>query len=247
MRAHAAVVAAPSGAPGTEGCSFPTLRSDPPLLLRPTPFGLFLQGGAAGPLGGDRLRLDVDVRAGARLTVRSAAATIVLPGPAPSELEISVRVGPSAHLDWMPEPLVSVVGSRHVQRIDIALDEGATLRWHERFALGRSGEPPGLLDGTIRIERAGTVLLHQQLRLGDPDDRSTWLSSAVLGEARAVVSEIIVGEPAPETPIVESSPDGAMRSAVLPLAPDATLHQSIAPDLAAAKLAGDVAVASGAG
>jgi hypothetical protein len=55
VHAHAAVVAEATD----RGCAFPTLRSDPPLLLRPTPDALYLQGGAAGPLGGDRLRLDI--------------------------------------------------------------------------------------------------------------------------------------------------------------------------------------------
>jgi urease accessory protein len=230
VRAHAAVVAAPSD----DGCSFPTLRSDPPLLLRPTPFGLFLQGGAAGPLGGDRLRLDVEVRAGARLTVRSAAATIVLPGGTPSELAVSVRVEEGAHLDWMPEPLVSVAGSHHVQRIDIALAQDATMRWHERFVLGRTGEPPGRLDGTIRVERGGVALLHQQLRLGDRDDRESWMSAAVVGDARAVVSEVRVGERAPDAPIVRRGDDGFGRSACLAVGVDATLLQAIDRDLAAA-------------
>lgn len=231
MRAHAAVVAAPSG----DGCSFPTLRSDPPLLLRPTPFGLFLQGGAAGPLGGDRLRLDVEVRAGARLTVRSAAATIVLPGGTPSELEIAVRIGAGAHLDWMPEPLVSVAGSCHRQRIDIALGEGATLRWHECFSLGRSGEPTGHVDGTVRVERDGAPLLHQQLRFGDPADPATWLSPAVVQDARAIVTEICVGRAAPDPPVAHRSDDGTAHVALLPIAADATVRQAVGPDLVTAR------------
>jgi urease accessory protein len=55
------------------------LRSDPPLVLRATPAGLHLVGGAAGPLGGDELALDITVGAGACLVVRSAAATLAQP------------------------------------------------------------------------------------------------------------------------------------------------------------------------
>jgi len=47
------------------------LRAQAPLVLRPTgPGQVHLVGGAAGPLPGDRLCLDVEVGPGARLTVR---------------------------------------------------------------------------------------------------------------------------------------------------------------------------------
>src|SRR3954464_10591869 len=60
-----------------------TLRSDPPLTLRQTgPTQVHLVSTGAGPLGGDRLRLAVDVAPGTTLDVRSVAATLVLPGPA---------------------------------------------------------------------------------------------------------------------------------------------------------------------
>ena len=55
---------------------------------------MHLVGGAAGPLGGDRLRLEIEVGAGALLDVRSVAASLALPGAggAQSRLEVTARV-----------------------------------------------------------------------------------------------------------------------------------------------------------
>ena len=50
-------------------------------MLRRTPDAVYLVGGAAGPIGGDSLELRIDVRAGAALRVRTAAAAVALPGP----------------------------------------------------------------------------------------------------------------------------------------------------------------------
>jgi len=65
-----------------------TLRSEPPILVRRTgprhadgEVEVHLVGGAAGPLGGDRLRVEVTVGPGARLCVRTVAASLALPGP----------------------------------------------------------------------------------------------------------------------------------------------------------------------
>ncbi|HAI64799.1 MAG TPA: urease accessory protein, partial [Acidimicrobiaceae bacterium] len=86
--------------------TLPVLRSDPPILLRPTGDTVHLVGGSAGPLGGDRLRLDVTVRRNACLRLRSAAASVVLPGPTASSLRLAITIEPGGHLDWRPEPAV---------------------------------------------------------------------------------------------------------------------------------------------
>ncbi len=229
MRAHAAVEAVPAG-PAGGGCAYATLRSDPPLLLRPTPGGLYLQGGAAGPLGGDRLQFDVHVAAGARLTVRSVAATIVLPGQDPSCLYVSVRVDEGGNLDWQPEPLVSVTGSRHRQLVDIELAPNATLRWHDRLVLGRSGEPPGEVESGLRVERAGVVLFHQDLRVGDAVEPAAWRNSAVVGDGRVTMTELLVGGDAPSTGVRHDAASGA-RAATVALAPDAWLTQAVGADV----------------
>jgi urease accessory protein len=213
-----------------------TLRSDPPLLLRPTPHALQLVGGAAGPLGGDRLAYEVTVGAGATLTVRSVAASMVLPGTEDSVLDIAVDVADGAHLDWNPQPVISVVASRHVQRTRIRLAPTATLRWSEALVLGRSGEEPGSLTSVLRVERAGTVLHHTELRIGA--DTPGWDGPAGLAGARAVVTEISVGPGDHATRVVTPAPGSdeatPTRAGVFALGADASVAVVTAADCVAA-------------
>lgn len=120
MRAHArlAVTADRDGSGGTR-TRISRLRSEAPLIWRPTipsavePAGRWnppgaahvaLAAAAAGPVGGDHLRLDVEVAAGAALVVRGVAATLVLPGPhgRPSHTETRLRVAPAARWSGCP-------------------------------------------------------------------------------------------------------------------------------------------------
>lgn len=207
---------------------YDVLRSDPPLLLRPTPAGLHLVGGAAGPLGGDELDLEVHVRAGARLRVRSAAASVVLPGAARSDLRIRATVATGGHLRWAPEPTISVRGSRHRQGVEVSLDPGATLDWCETLVLGRSDEPGGTVDATLRITRNDRPVVHQQLGCGD--GFAGWDGPAGLGAHRVVATTVAVGaESAPAATHDDAA--AGVRGMRVPLAADITLTQVVGGDV----------------
>lgn len=190
MLAHAALVAEAS-----EGrLTLPVLRSDPPILLRPTGDTVHLVGGSAGPLGGDRLRLDVTVRRNACLRLRSAAASVVLPGPTASSLHLTITIEPGGHLDWRPEPAVSVAGGSHEQVVDVELQGDATMEWTETVVLGRSGEPSGDWSSLMRVVRDGAVAVHQQLRVGPDHPGSD--GPAVMDGRRVSAARLIVGSSA---------------------------------------------------
>src|SRR5579862_7258838 len=89
VRASASIVAELDAAGVTR---LPVLASEVPLVLRRTPEAVYLIGGAAGPLGGDLLSLSISVGAGATLRMRSAAASIALPGLEGLESVLSVSV-----------------------------------------------------------------------------------------------------------------------------------------------------------
>ena len=190
MLAHAALVAEAS-----EGrLTFPVLRSDPPILLRPTGDTVHLVGGSAGPLGGDRLRRDVTVRRNACLRLRSAAASVVLPGPTASSLHLTITIESGGHLDWRPEPAVSVAGGSHEQVVDVELQGDATMEWTETVVLGRSGEPSGDWSSLMRVVRDGAVAVHQQLRVGPDHPGSD--GPAVMDGRRVSAARLIVGSSA---------------------------------------------------
>lgn len=169
-----------------------TLRSAPPLTVRQTgPDRVHLVGTAAGPLGGDELALAVRVDAGAALTVRSTAATVVLPGRSgcPSHVRIEVVVGDGARLDWDAGALILTAGCSHEAVTRIRLGDGACLRWRDLVVLGRHGETPGRARLALHADAAGRPLLRHCLDVGGPG----WDGPAVLGGAPAVGSLLAVG------------------------------------------------------
>ncbi len=203
------------------------LRSEGPLVLRPTTASeVHLVGGAGGPLGGDVLTLEIVVGPGAELTMRTVAAAVVLPGPAPSVVEIEVRVGEGGMLRWLPEPTVATSGCDHRCRARVVLDAGARLVWREELIGGRHGEEGGSVSSRLSVDLGGRPLLRHQVDIGPA--HPAWTSPAVGGGARCTGSLLVVDPGwagSPPGPVVL---DGA--AAVLPLAGPAVQVTALAAD-----------------
>jgi urease accessory protein len=238
VRARARIVAAADGRGGTR---LVELYGEAPLLPRQTgprqtgageiragEIGareVHLVGGAAGPLGGDELRIEIEVQDGAELTVRTVAATLALPGRGPSTLELIVRVGEHASLRWLPEPLVAVAGCDHRTVSTVDISRTARLQWREELVLGRHGEAPGDLRASLRVRRDAVPLLAQELAVGP--HAVGFDGAAVLGGARAVGTVLVV-DPAwlDRVPPGRTVEDGAL----VGLAGPAMLATAVAPD-----------------
>jgi urease accessory protein len=164
----------------------PVLASQVPLVLRRTPQAVYLVGGAAGPLGGDSLTLRIAVGAGAFLRVRTAAASIALPGldGLESVLRVTVTVGAGGRLEYLPEPVVVAAGARHATLVSVTLAAGASLLLRDEVLLGRHGEAGGTARSELRVNYAGRPLLRQSLSVSGADPAS--LGPAVLAGHRAI-------------------------------------------------------------
>jgi urease accessory protein len=239
VEATARIVAAPDGRGGT---ALAVLRGEPPLLPRRTggaaggPVEVHLVGGAAGPLGGDRLTLEIEVRAGAALRVRTVAAAVALPGPGPSCGRVVARVGAGGRLDWLPEPVIAASGCRHRVESIVDVAAGGYLTWREEVVLGRHGEPGGEVETRTRVRYDGAPLLSQDLRFA-PDDPGS-LGPAVLGGARVLGCMLVVDPTwaaARPTPAVTTVDGGT--AARMPLAGPALVVTVTAPHLPALRRA----------
>ncbi|MCK2219928.1 urease accessory protein UreD [Actinomadura sp. ATCC 31491] len=196
------------------------LASAPPLTLRQTgPRTVHLVSTAAGPLGGDRLALDLDLAPGTALELGSVASTLVLPGPGESEMLVTARVGAGARLRFAPEPTVLAAGCAHRLVVRLELEPGASVSWREELVLGRHGERPGRCRTRFDATLAGRPLLRQELTVGDPGLDG---SPAVLGGARCTGTVFLTATA--KEPLVS---DGV---AVLPLAASGTLVSALAAD-----------------
>lgn len=172
------------------------LRSQAPLLLRPTPWGLYLVGGAAGPLGGDDLALEMEVGCGASLVVRSATASLARRGISQraSGFSVNVYLAPDASLCWMLEPAVACAGCNHHVEVRVEMDAGAGLYWKEELVLGRYGEGPGVWTSGLSVDYGGKPLVRHMLPVGIPG----WDGPAVIGDGGSVGSILVAGCPIPE-------------------------------------------------
>ena len=229
MRADARIVAEADGHGGTRPV---VLRGEPPLLLRRTGprsgavLTVHLVGGAAGPLRGDDLRLDVEVGPDARLDVRSVAASLALPGAAGqprSRMAVSATVADGATLRWMPEPVIGAAGCDHLAVTDIRVAAGGTVVWRDDVVCGRHGEDPGSVHTDLTVRHAGATLYRHELAIGP--DAPGWSGAAVLGGARALGSVLLVGADLPRATVLGDD------AAILPLAGPGLVAVAVGADV----------------
>jgi urease accessory protein len=206
------------------------LATAPPLSAKVLPGPtLLLVGSAAGLLEGDGVGVALRLDPGARLTVRTVAASLAHPCPGGGETVsvVEVRAGPGARLAWLPEPLVAHAGCRHRSTARLDLAAGAMAVWTEAVTLGRHGEPAGDVDLRLDVELAGRPLLRDGLRAG-PSAAGAG-GPAVLAGARHVGTVALLGSAAAgdEPGVMALAGAGALARV---LAPDgAALEQRLAP------------------
>jgi urease accessory protein len=193
------------------------LKGEAPLLPRRTgPNEVHFVGGAAGPLGGDELSIELEVGPGATLWVRTVAASIALPGRdgAWSTLSISATVGAGGRLVWLPEPLVAAARCRHHSLCSVDLEEGASLIWREEVVFGRHNELPGDVRLSTVVRRANRPMYLSDLAIGPsyPD------GPAILGGARVHATLISTGTsgmvPTPRAAVMALANGGVVATAL---------------------------------
>ncbi|CAN5546582.1 urease accessory protein UreD [soil metagenome] len=140
---------------------------------------------AATPLGGDTINIRVIVEAGARLALRSAAATLALPSANTKTSHSSFDLQVAGSLDVDLEPTVVAADAVHLSKIDAAIDAAGTLRLRERVQIGRSDERQGLWSGALRADIKGQPLLRHRVEIG-----ADAVADDVLSAPRACISEL---------------------------------------------------------
>ena len=130
------------------------------------PDTVHLVSAAATPLGGDTIAMRVVVEAGARLRVRSAAATVALPGRGTAESTAHWYLEVAGNLDVDTEPTVVAGGSRHATSTRLAVDEAGRVRLRERIQVGRTDERQGFWSGSLHADVSGRPLLRHRIEIG---------------------------------------------------------------------------------
>ena len=139
-------------------------QGEPPLAMLVT-----ISGGLAG---GDRLRLDVAVEAGAAAVVTSAAAEKVYRSLGPDcRIRTRLVVGEGGWLEWLPQPTILFGGARLDRRTVVELAPGARLLAGEAVIFGRAARGEHFAVGRLfdgwRLSLAGRLAWADALDL-DP-------------------------------------------------------------------------------
>ena len=145
----------------------PRIESSGGIAARETePDTVHLVSAAATPLGGDSICVRIVVEPGARLRVRTAAATMTLPGPTTSESHANWVLEVAGELDLDPQPTVVAAASRHVTSTRLALDGSGRVQLRERIQIGRTDERQGFWSGSLHADVDGAALLRHRIELG---------------------------------------------------------------------------------
>jgi urease accessory protein len=178
MHSDVLIVARPGRQPRIECAGGVTVRATEPNTVH-------LVSTAATPLGGDTIALRVIVERGATLRVRSAAATVALPGRTTAESTAHWHLEVSGVLDIDPQPTVVAGGSRHLTSTRLSVDESGRVRLRERVQIGRTDERQGFWSGSLHADVNGQPLLRHRIELGEESS-----THDLLGAPLASVSEL---------------------------------------------------------
>jgi urease accessory protein len=158
---------------------------------------------AGGVAGGDRFDIDIAARAGARLTVTTAAAEKVYRSHGPdARLTIALRVEDDAHLAWLPQETILFDRACVTRHIDIELSAAASLLVCEMVVFGRAAMGERMAQGRFidhwRLRRGGQLVFAENVRLdGDLADK---LARPAIAKGGVAVATVLIA-PGDETQV----------------------------------------------
>ncbi len=125
---------------------------------------------AGGMAGGDRFAIDIEVDAGAALTVTTAAAEKVYRSLGPdTAIDVKLKVDAGGALAWLPQETILFDQMRLARTIDVELASGASLLLAEAAVFGRSAMGETVGSGCCfdrwRVRVDGTLLFAETVRL----------------------------------------------------------------------------------
>ena len=151
---------------------------------------------AGGIAGGDRHNFTVEVDAGAKLVVTSAAAEKVYRALGPdAEIAIRLQVEIGGQLVWLPQETILFDGALLSRRIEVDLAQDASLLIAEAVVFGRSAMGEAVQAGSFadrwRVRRGGQLLFAETVRL-DGDIASKLAEPAVADGGVAIATVLMV-------------------------------------------------------
>ena len=118
---------------------------------------------AGGLTGGDHLSWSADLASQGHLVLTTQACELIYrPTGNTALVDIDLKIGPGAHLDWLPQETIMFASSKLERHLDVNLAEGATLTAIEAVLLGRDAMGEEARDAQLRdnwrIRRNGRLI-----------------------------------------------------------------------------------------
>jgi urease accessory protein len=149
---------------------------------------------AGGMTGGDRFDIDIDVAAGAELSVTTAAAEKIYRTLGPeTALGVNLTVGPGGALAWLPQESILFDRARLRRKIDIDLAPDASLLVAEASIFGRSAMGETVVSGCFfdcwRVRIGGALVYADSIRLDGGIAQS--LAERAIAAGGAAVASVV--------------------------------------------------------
>lgn len=161
-------------------------------------FEAVLLNSSGGVAGGDRTRVAVTLDAGALAVVATQAAERFYRArreDAAASAWSRIELGPGATLHWLPQEAILFDGCAVERRLDVTMADDAVFLGTEALLFGRAAMGETLTGArvadTIRVRRAGRLLLHDAIRLSG-DIAAQLARPAIAGGAAAVATILLV-------------------------------------------------------
>jgi urease accessory protein len=156
---------------------------------------------AGGLAGGDALRQEVALEAGARATVSTAAAEKVYRSlGAETRIATRLALGPGAVLEWIPQETILFDGARLERRLRVDLAEGAILLAAEMLVFGRVARGERMRRGALldawRVHGPEGLLWADALAL--PDDPGEALGAPFGFDGAEALGTVLLAGPGAE-------------------------------------------------
>lgn len=171
-----------------------------PKMGKEGPLEAVLINTAGGVTGGDRFHYDIALDDGVAVTMTTAASEKVYRAASDHvEIDVRLRAGNDARLEWLPQETILFDGARLRRRFRADLTRGATLLALESVIFGRTARGErvhhGLFRDEWRIFRDGHLIFADSMRL-EGAVAVILRGPAVAGVAQAVASLLYIAEDA---------------------------------------------------
>jgi urease accessory protein len=128
---------------------------------------------AGGLAEGDRMATGIEAGPGADLVLTTAAAEKVYKSEGDTtSVDVTLRLGSGARLDWLPQETILFDRARLARRLDVDLAPDASLLLFEATVFGRAAHQErvetGFFEDRWRIRRGGRLVYADTFRLSGP-------------------------------------------------------------------------------